>query len=80
MPHVSVTRLRLRSPRYLPLFAFRTQQVLRQVRRSPGFLGGQVLPGSWHTFWTMTVWEGAELARSFMTSGTHLRVMPALLD
>ncbi len=80
MPHVSLTRLRLRSVRYLVPFAFSTQRVLRQLRRSPGFLAGQVVRVSWHTFWTMTVWDSAETARGFMTTGAHLQAMPRLLD
>jgi hypothetical protein len=79
MPHVSLTRLRLRSPRYLLPFALLTQRVLRQVRRSPGFLSGQVVRVSWDTFWTMTVWDSADAARGFMTSGAHLQAMPRLL-
>ena len=43
MPFVSLTRLRIRSLRFVPLFAFHTLRANRQVQRAPGFLAGALL-------------------------------------
>ena len=40
MPLISLTRLRLASPRYLPGFAWYALRSISQARRSPGFRGG----------------------------------------
>jgi hypothetical protein len=80
MPFVSLTRLRLRSVRYLPLFAVHTTRSLRQVRRAPGFATGALLPDRRWTFWTMTAWNTQESMRQYMLSGAHKQAMPHLLD
>ena len=50
MPFASITRLRLRSRRFLPGFAFHTWRSMRQVRRAEGFLSGAVLADRQLTF------------------------------
>lgn len=80
MPFVSVTRLRLRSIRFLPAFAVHTLGTLRQVRGSAGFLGGSLLPDRRWTFWTLTVWTDRDAMRGYMTAGAHRTAMPKLLD
>lgn len=42
MSFVSVTRMKVRAPRYLPAFGVATLRVVHQARRSPGFVGGQL--------------------------------------
>lgn len=78
MPFVSVTRLRVRSIRFLPRFFWHTRLTLRQVERSPGFIGGSLLPERGWVFWTLTVWESEPMMRAYMTSGDHRAVMPRL--
>jgi Domain of unknown function (DUF3291) len=80
MPFVSITRLRIRSVRFLPSFAIHTYRSLTQVKKSPGFKGGSLLVDRSWTFWTMTVWDSQDSMRRFMTSGSHRVVMPHLLD
>ena len=80
MPFVSVTRLRLRSVRFLPAFAVHTLGSLRQVRASAGFRGGSLLPDRRWTFWTLTVWDDRNAMRAYMTAGAHRTAMPKLLD
>ncbi len=75
---VSVTRLRLRSIRFLLILQWNTWKSARQVRRSLGFVGGQILIDRNWTAWTMTVWSDLELMRKFRQSGAHQRVMPKL--
>jgi hypothetical protein len=79
MPFISVTRLRLRSLRFLPGFAVYTSRSLQQVKRATGFHGGAVLADRSWTFWTMTAWESEEDMRRYMISGSHKAAMPRLM-
>jgi len=80
MVFVSLTRLRVRSVRFLPLFAWHTLRSLRQVKRAQGFLHGALLPDRQWTFWTMTAWDSQESMRQFMMTGDHKRAMPHLME
>jgi hypothetical protein len=77
---VSVTRLRIRSIRFVPLFMFHTLRSQHQVKRAPGFQAGAVLADRSWTFWTMTGWESQESMREYMTTGSHKKAMPRLLN
>lgn len=78
MAFVSVTRLRLRSVRYLPLFLFDSVQSLEQAKQAPGNFKA-VIRAQWgFVFWTMTVWESEAAMRSYMRSGAHGKSMPKL--
>jgi heme-degrading monooxygenase HmoA len=76
---ISVTRLRIRSIRFMPFFAIHTQRSLSQVRRAPGFRTGALLPDRSFTFWTLTAWDSQEDMRRYMTTGSHKTVMPRLM-
>ena len=76
----SVTRLRVRSVRFLPSFLWHTFRSQRQSARSPGFFGGRLLIDSGLTFWTLTVWDSEESMRRFRGDGAHARVMPRLAE
>jgi heme-degrading monooxygenase HmoA len=80
MAFVSITRLRIRSIRFLPFFAVYSQRSIRQVRRADGFQGGSMLADKSWTFWTMTTWDSRERMRAYMTDGAHRSAMPHLLD
>jgi hypothetical protein len=80
MPFVSLTRLRVRSLRFVPLFVIYTSQAVSQVRRAPGFQQGALLADKSWAFWTMTAWDSEDDMRRFMTNGAHKRAMPRLLD
>lgn len=79
MVFISITRLRIRSLRFLPGFARLTLRSLKQVKRAEGFQGGGLLPDRSWTFWTMTAWGSQENMRSYITSGDHLLAMKRLL-
>jgi heme-degrading monooxygenase HmoA len=79
MVFVSLTRLRVRSMRFLPPFVLHAFRSRQQVKKSPGFLTGALLPDRNRTFWTMTAWDSEESMRAFMTSGDHKKAMPHLL-
>ena len=57
MPIVSVTRLRVRSWRYLPAFMFTAFCSARQARDAEGCLRVKVLSERKRAFWTATSWE-----------------------
>jgi hypothetical protein len=80
MAFISVTRLRVRSLRYLPQFIWRTMQSVRQTERASGFLGGRLLREARNAFWTMTAWEDEAAMNAFRGSGAHRGAMPKLLD
>jgi hypothetical protein len=80
MTFVSVTRLRVRSVRFMPFFAWDAVRSLNQAKRALGFIGGSLLPDRRWTFWTLTLWDSQESMRQFMLNGSHRVAMPHLLD
>ena len=78
MPFVSVTRLRVRSWRYVPGFLIQSFRAARQAKRAAGSLAVSVLRDADRAFWTRTVWRGEGAMRAFMRSGVHRRVMASL--
>ena len=80
MPFVSVTRLRLRSAKYVPRFFWYAMRSAVQAKRTPGNIGSRFLNDSHLTFWTLTAWRDEASMRAFMMSGAHRKVMPKLLD
>jgi len=78
MPFVSITRLRVRTLRFMPSFFWRTRGAIRQASAADGFISGALLPDRRLTFWTMTLWRDEAAMRAYMTSGFHSRVMPRL--
>ena len=79
MVFVSITRLRIRSLRFLPRFFIDTMLTGRQTKLANGFLGGSLLADRRRTFWTMTLWNDQSDMRTYMTTGSHLKAMPKLL-
>ncbi len=80
MVFVSLTRLRVRSVRFLPSFFIYATRSLRQVKHAPGFKSGGLLADRSWTFWTMTAWESQEKMRQYMISGAHKEAMTYLLE
>jgi hypothetical protein len=75
MPFVSITRLRLRSWRFVPGFLWYALRSWRQARSAPGNLAALTLRDANLTFWTCTVWQDEAAMRAFMTSGAHRNAM-----
>jgi len=80
MPVVSITRLRVRSWRFLPIFFLYALRSARQAARSEGSLAAKLLRDDRNTFWTATIWENEANMKSFMLAGIHRRAMPKLLN
>jgi hypothetical protein len=78
MALISLTRLRLASPRYLPGFVWYALRSARQARRSAGFLGMRLLPDRHLTFWTATAWTDLAAMKRYRSDGAHRRAMPLL--
>lgn len=75
---VSVTRLRLRSLRYLLPFAWHARRARLQAERSPGCRGAQVRKTQGLAFWTLTYWDDEKSLRQYMLRGPHREAMPKL--
>jgi hypothetical protein len=80
MALVSITRLRLRSWRFLPMFAWYVLRSARQAARAEGNLAAKLLREQRNTFWTSTLWAGEAAMKNFMTSGAHGKAMRKLVE
>ena len=80
MPVVSITRLRVRSWRYLPSFLFYALRSSRQAKKSHGNLAVSLLREADRTFWTRTVWTTEPEMKTFMLAGAHRTAMRKLLE
>lgn len=80
MPVVSITRLRIRSWRFMPAFAFYAVQTQRQSQNAPGNRGVQLLREAGNIFWTASVWESEAAIKQYMISGAHGKAMPKLMN
>ena len=78
MAVISITRLRVRSWRFLPDFLLHSVKITRQARAAPGNLGVEVFRDAGMTFWTKSAWRDESAMRAFMSSGAHKNVMPHL--
>jgi hypothetical protein len=80
MMFVSVTRLHLISPFYLPAFLWNTLLSSLQLINTPGFKGGKILRDAKQTFWTMTAWEEQAAMKIYRNEGAHRKVMPKIQE
>jgi hypothetical protein len=78
MPVVSITRLRVRSWRYLPGFLLQTLRIARQAAAADGVLGVKLLRDG-NTYWTSTSWATAPAMKAFMLAKPHGPTMRKLL-
>ncbi len=79
MPFISITRLRVRSWRFLPSFFIQAILSARQARVAIGNLSVSVSRESGNVFWTRSLWNSESSMKSYMLAGAHRRVMPRLL-
>jgi hypothetical protein len=77
--HISLTRLRLRSARFLLPFFWHTWRSLRQVRRAAGFHAGRMARDTHGGYWTVTMWDDLDAMRAYRNDGAHMAAMPKLI-
>jgi hypothetical protein len=70
MPLVSITRLRVRALRYLPIFSFNALRAARQAKTASGNLAVSLLADANFAFWTRTLWQDDTAMRAFMVART----------
>jgi Domain of unknown function (DUF3291) len=80
MPVISVTRLRVRSWRFIPGFVFTTFRVGRQARQAEGNLAVKIFRDARNAFWTCTSWDSEASMRAFMLAEPHGPAMRKLLE
>ena len=80
MPVVSITRLRVRSWRFVLPFIVYALRASSQAKNAQGNLGMSLLREAHNTYWTRTVWTTEAAMRAFMVAGPHGKVMRRLLE
>ena len=78
MAFISVTRLRVRSPRFLFRFALFVLGTLIQANISAGNRRVRIRKTYGLTFWTLTVWDDAASMAAFRGASPHRDSMPHL--
>jgi hypothetical protein len=76
---ISVTRLRIRSIRFLLSFLWRNEKTVAQILRAPGFLEGMLFVDARRAFWTITTWQDKASAMAYRNTGEHKAAMPKLM-
>jgi len=71
---VAVTRLRVRSIRFLPRLYWDAWKIKRSLRKAPGFLEGKLLVDRNRAYWTITSWKDLESMLAFRNGKVHARV------
>jgi hypothetical protein len=75
MPFVSITRLRVRSWRYLPMFVWYALISARQAARAEGHLIVRLLRDRRNTFWTATSWTTEAAMKKYVLASPHKKAM-----
>ncbi len=75
MYFVSVTRLRVRSIRFMLQFFRANEASIKAIRKSDGYLGGKELVDKSFTFWTVTVWDSDKAMKFFRNNDPHKTAM-----
>jgi hypothetical protein len=78
MVFISLTRLRVKSYRYIIPFFLANESSLKQLRKTAGFLGGEELVDKNLTFWTLTMWTADSNMKEFRNSMPHRKAMQKL--
>jgi hypothetical protein len=80
MPLVAVTRLRIRSYRFLVPFAWHAWRSFRQAKHAAGSLGVKTRTAEGLAFWTMTAWQDEAAMHAYRIARPHRDAMPKLLE
>lgn len=74
----AVTRLRLRSWRFLLPFAIHASRSQTQAINAPGCIGVLTRKTAGLAFWTLTAWESEAHLRAYLSRDPHRSAMPKL--
>ncbi|MBK7454352.1 MAG: hypothetical protein IPJ46_11735 [Anaerolineales bacterium] len=80
MNNVSITRLRVRSIFYMPVFLFHAMRTMSQAQKSEGVLGVETRFEKNNVVWTKTVWKDEGSMRKYRGSGAHQIAMRMLSE
>ena len=80
MPMISITRLRVRSWIYLPVFFFQAMRINKQAAAADGNLAVRLLRDHDNTFWTATSWSSHTSMKAFIIAKPHGPVMRKLMN
>jgi hypothetical protein len=80
MPLMAVTRLRIRSYRFLVPFAWQAWRSFRQAKQAPGGFGVKVRAAEGLAFWTLTAWQDEAAMHAYRSARPHRDAMPKLLE
>lgn len=74
----SITRLRLRSWRFLLPFVLHASRSQKQAQAAQGCFGVITRKTRGLAFWTLSVWEGEAQLRAYLASHPHRSAIPKL--
>ena len=80
MVFISLTRLKIRSWRFMPAFLWYALRSSRQAQRAEGFIDGKLVVDARNTFWTVTAWTSEASMRVYRTREPHLSAMGKLAN
>ncbi len=80
MSYLSMTRLKLKSPRYLIRFWNYNEKIVRQMQTAEGFLQGKLLANYSLAMWTTTLWTSSEALKEFYLNGSHQEVIARISE
>jgi hypothetical protein len=81
MYNVSITRLRVRSIFYMPLFILHAMRTITQAQKADGVQGVETRFEKNNVVWTKTVWTDEATMKKYRGSGAHqvaMRILSAM--
>jgi hypothetical protein len=80
MYNVSITRLRVRSVFYLPVFIIHAMRTMIQAQSAEGIVGVETRLEKNNVIWTKTVWQDEARMKQYRGSGAHQIAMRMLSE
>ena len=80
MYNVSITRLRVRSIFYMPVFMLHAMRTMTQAQKAEGVLGVDTRFEKGNVVWTKTVWEDEAAMKKYRNTGAHQIAMRLLSE
>lgn len=77
---VSITRLRVRSIFYMPLFMLHAMRTMTQAQKADGVAGVETRFEKNNVVWTKTVWNEEAQMKNYRSSGAHQIAMRMLSE